>query len=80
MTLLTCRLRNLGRDAPRPTLSKRRGGKSQGKGEAVHKSEASGRAAGNQALEVGSRKSEVRSSVRWLSMVSLASDFRSLTS
>ena len=31
--------RGMGRDAPRPTLLKRRGGKSQGKGEAVHKSE-----------------------------------------
>jgi hypothetical protein len=29
----------LGRDAPRPTLLERRGGKSQGKGEAVHKSD-----------------------------------------
>jgi hypothetical protein len=28
--------RNLGQDAPRPTLSKRRGGKSQEEGEAVH--------------------------------------------
>ena len=27
---------NLGRDAPRPTLSKRRGGKSQDTGEAMH--------------------------------------------
>ena len=31
--------RGMGRDAPRPTLLKRRGGKSQGKGEAVHKSD-----------------------------------------
>ena len=40
--------RNLGRDAPRPTLLKRRGGKSQEKGEAVHKSDPSGRAYGGQ--------------------------------
>ena len=32
---------SLGRDAPRPTPSKRRGGKSQGKGQGEHGAEAS---------------------------------------
>ena len=41
--------RSLGRDAPRPTLLKRRGGKSQGKGQAVHKSDPTGDTAGGQA-------------------------------
>src|SRR5688500_2231587 len=44
--------RNLGRDAPRPKLLKRRGGKSQEEAQAVHKSDPTGRAAGNQALQV----------------------------
>jgi hypothetical protein len=42
--------RNLGRDAPRPTLLKRRGGKSQGKGEAVHNSDPTDATAGGQAF------------------------------
>jgi hypothetical protein len=48
------RPRILGRDAPRPTLLKRRGGKSQGKGEAVHKSDPTGQGAGGQAGDQGS--------------------------
>ena len=47
---LRLRPRNLGRDAPRPTLRKRRGGKSQEESEAVHKSEATGATAGGQGL------------------------------
>lgn len=43
--------RILGRDAPRPTLLKRRGGKSQGKGQAVHKSDPTGDTTGGQAWE-----------------------------
>lgn len=40
--------RSLGHDAPRPTLLKRRGGKSQGKGEAVHNSDPTGATAEGQ--------------------------------
>ena len=47
---LRLRPRKLGRDAPRPTLLKRRGGKSQEEGEAVHKSKTTGEAAEGQAL------------------------------
>ena len=43
--------RGMGRDAPRPTLLKRRGGKSQGKGEAVHKSDPTGDTVEGQAPE-----------------------------
>jgi hypothetical protein len=49
--------RNLGRDAPRPTLLKRRGGKSQDKGEAVHKSDPTGDTAEGQAQGIGSPQS-----------------------
>jgi hypothetical protein len=37
-TLLVCDRGILGHDAPRPTLLKRRGGKSQEKAQAVHNS------------------------------------------
>jgi len=50
---LRLRSRNLGHDAPRPTLLKRRGGKSQEKTQAVHKSEPNGRAVGGQAQVSG---------------------------
>ncbi len=56
---LHLRPRNLGRDAPRPTLLKRRGGKSQGKGEAVHKSDPTGATAEGQAQ--GSDRSQSNS-------------------